>query len=76
MAQLLRTFVLASLVYLTTAIPSPILEERSSTTTLSSSQISAFKPYAYYASAAYCEPDKTASWDCGGAHFVICARYE
>ena len=43
----------------------PMLEKRQSITTLSTSQISAFKPYSYYASAAYCKPANTLAWNCG-----------
>ena len=29
-------------------------------------QISSFLPFATYSAAAYCQPSKTISWDCGG----------
>ncbi|EKM50554.1 uncharacterized protein PHACADRAFT_213468 [Phanerochaete carnosa HHB-10118-sp] len=32
---------------------------------LNDSQISAFRPYAFYASAGYCSPPTTLQWDCG-----------
>jgi len=43
----------------------PSLEPRQSITTLSSSQVSAFKPYAWYASAAYCSASELVNWSCG-----------
>ncbi|TEB21996.1 lipase [Coprinellus micaceus] len=46
------------------AIP-PVLEARQSVTTLSASQVAAYKPYTHYANAAYCPPAKTLAWDCG-----------
>lgn len=46
------------------ASPSP-LRRRDSITTLSDSEIEAFKPYTYYASAGYCEPSTTLAWNCG-----------
>ncbi|KAG7442590.1 lipase [Guyanagaster necrorhizus] len=46
------------------AFPSP-LRQRDSITTLSDSEVEAFKPYTYYASAGYCEPSTTLAWDCG-----------
>ena len=40
--------------------------KRQATTTLSSGQIEAFKPYTLYAATAYCDPSQTLSWSCGG----------
>ncbi|KAK7031540.1 glycoside hydrolase family 5 protein [Favolaschia claudopus] len=34
-------------------------------TTLTPAQISAFRPYSFYAAAAYCSPDSTSAWNCG-----------
>lgn len=36
--------------------------------TLSQSQIEEFKPYSFYAAAAYCDPSKTLTWSCGGPY--------
>ncbi|KAF7986534.1 hypothetical protein HWV62_26248 [Athelia sp. TMB] len=44
-----------------------VLDRRASITALSTSQINAFTPYTYYASAAYCAASTTASWSCGAA---------
>ncbi|EIN06264.1 alpha/beta-hydrolase [Punctularia strigosozonata HHB-11173 SS5] len=49
---------------LSTAIPLK-LEKRASVTALSSSQISAFKPFSFFASAGYCDPSATLAWTCG-----------
>lgn len=43
----------------------PNLQKRQSITTLSSSQVSAFTPYTWYASAGYCSPSTTLTWTCG-----------
>jgi len=43
----------------------PSLLVRQSINALSSSQISAFKPYTYYAAAGYCNAAATLAWDCG-----------
>lgn len=34
-------------------------------TTLSSSQVSAFKPFSYFAAAGYCGASSTLAWNCG-----------
>lgn len=39
--------------------------KRQSITALSQSQISSFKPYTFFASAAYCNPSTTINWSCG-----------
>ncbi|KAJ6605839.1 lipase [Mycena sp. CBHHK59/15] len=52
---------LASLVH---AAPAP-LAARQAITTLSTSQISTFKPYSFYASAGYCKSAATLAWNCG-----------
>ncbi|KAF8797570.1 lipase class 3 family protein [Phlegmacium glaucopus] len=41
------------------------LSMRQSITTLSSSQISSFKPFTFFAGAAYCNPSTTIDWSCG-----------
>ena len=43
----------------------PTLKGRS-ITTLTAAQVSAYKPYSFYASAAYCNPSNTVAWNCGG----------
>jgi len=43
----------------------PALESRQSITALSTSQISSFTPFTFYASAAYCQPANTLAWNCG-----------
>jgi len=40
-------------------------KEQSSITPLNSAQIKSFKPYTFFASAAYCHPSKTLNWTCG-----------
>jgi len=49
---------------LTLASPTQ-LQKRQTISTLSQGQISAFKPYTYFASAAYCDPSTTINWSCG-----------
>ncbi|KAJ7102986.1 lipase [Mycena crocata] len=43
----------------------PALLARQAITTLSATQISAFKPFSFYASAGYCTPATTLAWNCG-----------
>ncbi|KAK0466791.1 alpha/beta-hydrolase [Desarmillaria tabescens] len=43
---------------------SSVLERRQSISTLTSAQVSAFKPYSFYASAGYCNPSTTLTWTC------------
>ena len=52
------------------AIP-PVLEARQSVTTLSATQVAAYKPYTHYANAAYCPPAKTLAWNCGSTSFYL-----
>lgn len=47
------------------------LSKRQSITTLSSPQISSFKPYTFFASTAYCNPSMTINWSCGGTGFFF-----
>ena len=42
-----------------------LLIARQSITTLSSTQVSSFKPYTFFASTAYCQPSTTLTWSCG-----------
>ncbi|KAF9269338.1 alpha/beta-hydrolase [Marasmius fiardii PR-910] len=46
-------------------LASPIPDKRQSITTLSTAEISAFKPFSFYAAAAYCQPSTTLAWNCG-----------
>ncbi|OJA11523.1 hypothetical protein AZE42_09435 [Rhizopogon vesiculosus] len=46
---------------------SPSLIARQSITALTTSQIDAFTPYTYYASAGYCTSTQTLAWDCGSS---------
>jgi len=43
----------------------PSLISRQSITTLSTSQVDVFTPYAWFASTGYCQPGATLSWSCG-----------
>jgi len=45
--------------------PSTPILRRQGISTLSSAQISTFKPYSFYASAAYCNPSVLSTWNCG-----------
>ena len=38
---------------------------------LSSAEISSFRPFAFYASTAYCQPSQILSWQCGGQFLSI-----
>ena len=52
-----------------TALPAlswPFASKRSSSiTSLTTSQVSAYTPYSYYAAAGYCDPSSTFTWTCG-----------
>ncbi|KZT69279.1 lipase [Daedalea quercina L-15889] len=47
------------------ALPASFHRPRAAITTLSTAQISSFKPYTSYASAAYCTAANTLAWNCG-----------
>ena len=50
----------------TNATAHPIaITKRGSVTKLTGAQIAAYKPYTYYAGAAYCTPTDTLKWVCG-----------
>jgi len=61
----LLTILFITLVSPVAAIPSPGIESRQAISKLSQTKITSFKPYTFYASAAYCKPAKTLSWKCG-----------
>lgn len=44
----------------------PPAERRQSITALTAAQISAFKPFSFFAATAYCNPSVTRTWTCGG----------
>ncbi|KAG7094334.1 hypothetical protein E1B28_007933 [Marasmius oreades] len=46
-------------------LASPTSEKRQSITILSNDQIAKFKPYTFFAAAAYCQPPTTLAWNCG-----------
>ncbi|SJL13759.1 uncharacterized protein ARMOST_17207 [Armillaria ostoyae] len=56
--------VLFSFSRISLAVPTS-LHARQGITVLSTAEITAFKPYTFFASAGYCEPDTTLAWDCG-----------
>lgn len=60
MYSLLLTVLLSTLA--AQAIP---LERRQTITALTSSQITAFRPFTHFASTAYCQPSTTLTWSCG-----------
>jgi len=55
---------LALAVSFVSASPAPV-QVRQSITTLSTTQIDAYTPYTFFASAGYCSPSTTLSWTCG-----------
>ena len=70
--MLAACFILASLlIYIGSAAPAPDLKplqfsESQNITPLNTAQISVFTPFMYFASAAYCNPNTTINWSCGG----------
>ncbi|KAF9256516.1 alpha/beta-hydrolase [Marasmius fiardii PR-910] len=65
---MLRLFGIVALLVALTAIvvASPTPGKRQSITILSAAQVAAYKPYAFYAAAAFCQPANTLAWNCGG----------
>ncbi|KAK0194421.1 alpha/beta-hydrolase [Armillaria mellea] len=63
----LACWAVLSLAALVSASPlqSSVIERRQSILTLTTAQVSAFKPYTSYAGAAYCRPPTTKAWTCG-----------
>ncbi|KAF9466206.1 lipase class 3 family protein [Collybia nuda] len=58
--------IVASTVLAAYAAPaSQLIQPRQAITTLTSSQIAAFRPFTLFASAGYCSPSSTLSWSCG-----------
>ena len=47
-------------------IAAAAVQRRGTPTQLSATQISAYTPYTYFASGAYCNPSNTLAWNCGG----------
>jgi hypothetical protein len=64
MVWLLSVFALASVVLVHTT---PVKVKPQDITTLNSTQIAKFAPFTHFASAAYCHPSTTRTWNCGGA---------
>ncbi|KAK0489329.1 alpha/beta-hydrolase [Armillaria novae-zelandiae] len=65
MATLTFVFlVLFSISRVSLAVPAS-LHARQGITVLTAAEITAFKPYTFFASTGYCEPDATLTWDCG-----------
>lgn len=56
---------LTGLLLIAGAQAAPFLTSRQSITVLTTSQISSFKPYTYFASTGYCTPSTTLTWSCG-----------
>jgi hypothetical protein len=62
MAALKLGLALLTLAVSASAVP---LEARQAISALSTSQITAFRPFTNYASTAYCNPTTTLTWTCG-----------
>lgn len=58
-------FVLFALCLSAPSTMAAAIKRRDEPSTLSASSISHFRPYTYYAAAAYCEPDDLLTWSCG-----------
>ncbi|KAJ7885990.1 lipase class 3 family protein [Mycena leptocephala] len=57
---------LVAVFYITLGVPPPFLRSRLTVTTVPAGQVTSYKPYTYFASAAYCAANATATWSCGG----------
>jgi hypothetical protein len=67
---MLRALFLLPLLSLPAALAAPLLtatsrRQSAAITTISTAQTAAFKPFTFYASAAYCQPKATLAWSCG-----------
>ena len=51
------------------------LARRQGITQISAAEISSFKPFTFFASAAYCQPSTTINWSCGGNAVVLSFRH-
>jgi len=68
-----KSFLLSAVLFASSAFAGPVasegnvvhLETRQSISALSTTQISSYKPFTYYASVAYCKPAQTLAWNCG-----------
>ncbi|KAI0037750.1 hypothetical protein FA95DRAFT_1529358, partial [Auriscalpium vulgare] len=67
MALCVLAYAAATAALLTGSVDAATVSKRQpeSITTLSTAQISAFKPFTFFASAAYCNPSVTLTWSCG-----------
>ncbi|KAF9055682.1 lipase class 3 family protein [Panaeolus papilionaceus] len=63
--MLTKGFILSALLFGFAAATPVEITKRQSITALSTSQISSFKPFTFFASAAYCQPANTIAWNCG-----------
>ena len=64
-------FLLASIVEAAPGLDVVQLSKRQSITALSSEQISSFTPFTFFASAAYCNPNTTINFSCGGMSSIL-----
>ncbi|KAI9509115.1 lipase [Russula earlei] len=58
-------YILALFTILKVARAAATIHQQVQTTILSPAQVDSFKPYTFYAAAAYCQPSKTLTWSCG-----------
>ncbi|KAJ7132299.1 lipase [Mycena epipterygia] len=54
-------------IYITLGVPPPFLRSRLAVSSVPAGQVSSYKPYTYFAKAAYCAANATAAWSCGGS---------
>jgi hypothetical protein len=64
-------FLLASIVKAAPGLELVQPSKRQSITALSSTQISSFTPFTFFASAAYCNPSTTINFTCGGTSSIL-----
>ncbi|KAI0047137.1 lipase class 3 family protein [Auriscalpium vulgare] len=65
MALRALAYAAATAALLAGSVDAAAVSKRQSITTLSTAQISTFKPFTFFASAAYCDPSVTLTWSCG-----------
>lgn len=79
MSFLATSLVLATFLSYAAGIPAPSVllpRQDAAIAALPKAQITAFKPFTYFAAAGYCTPAQTAKWNCGGVLYTKCLEIE
>lgn len=71
LVPLLLHFAQLAIVAFAAPVANHTLEVRQSVSTLTAAQVAGYKPYSWYAAAAYCPPTRTLAWNCGSESMVF-----